>query len=261
MTRIAFVEREVELPGGALVVRTAGQGHPIIHLHSAGGPRVSPVLAALSQRYRVLAPIAPGFAGTQRPASVASIRDYADLLAQYIERDAGGSADVIGESFGGWVALWLAARHPGRVSQMVLEAPAGLRPQGTPDAPLHAEERRRKLYAFPERAPADAREPQILAGDLEAIARYRNDVAFDHDLAEALGAINARTLILMGAQDELIPPETGRLLKSRLPHAHLTYVFEAGHALEIDQPDRVFRIIVDFLDRGESFLVKAASGG
>lgn len=261
MTRIAFTQREIELPSGALVVRSAGHGHPILHLHSAGGPRDSAVLAALAERHRVLAPIAPGFAGIERPLSVGSIKAYADLLAEFIERDAGGAADVIGESFGGWVALWLAARHPERISQMVLEAPAGLRPEGTAETPVHAEERRRKLYAFPDRAPAEAREPHILAGDQQAMAHYRNNVAFDHELADALGSITARTLILMGAQDELIPADTGRLLKNRLPHSHLTYVFEAAHALEFDQPERVARIIMDFLDRGESFLVRASRSG
>jgi pimeloyl-ACP methyl ester carboxylesterase len=134
-----------------------------------------------------------------------------------------------------------------------------LRPEGTAEVPLNAAERRHKLFAFPDRAPADAREPHILAGDQEAMAHYRNSIAFDRELAETLGSIETRTLILMGAQDELIPAETGRLLKARLPHSHLTYVFEAAHALEIDQPERVARIIMDFLDRGESFLVRASS--
>ena len=256
MTRIVFTEHEVELPGGALVVRSAGAGHPILHLHSAGGPRISPVVEALAQRYRVLAPIAPGFSGTARSAK--SIKSYADLLSQYLELEGGGAIDVIGQSFGGWVALWLAARHPDCVDHLVLEAPAGLRTPGAWE-PRNEAERRRKLFVFPDRAPADTREPHILQGDQEVMNQYRDNVAFDDELANSLGLIKARTLVLMGAQDELIPAESGRLLKARVRQSHLIYIFKAAHALEIDQPERVFRVISDFLTRGEGFLVKASA--
>ena len=62
--------------------------------------------------------------------------------------------------------------------------------------------------------------------------------------------------LVADAVDEIVPAEAGRLVKARIDHARLTYVFGAAHALEFDAPDRVGTIAADFLERGESFLVR-----
>ena len=53
------------------------------------------------------------------------------------------------ESLGGWVALWLAVRHPALVDHLVLEGPAGLRAGGKGGLPADPAERHRQLYAIP----------------------------------------------------------------------------------------------------------------
>jgi len=82
---------------------------------------------------------------------------------------------------------------------------------------------------------------------------------FDAELADRLGEIEARTLILMGTDEEVIPASTGQRLKSGIRHSHLTYVYAAGHGLEYDAPERVAPLIAKFLERGEGFLVRQAS--
>ena len=61
----------------------------------------------------------------------------------------GGKCDVVAESFGGWVALWLAAKHPDLVEQLVLQGPAGLRDPGTGGVPADPDGRMRALYSSP----------------------------------------------------------------------------------------------------------------
>jgi pimeloyl-ACP methyl ester carboxylesterase len=73
-----------------------------------------------------------------------------------------------------------------------------------------------------------------------------------------LGDIEALTLILQGTKDGVIPVASARLLKERIPRAHLVYLYDAAHALEIDQPERFTHLIGDFFRRGEAFIVNSA---
>jgi pimeloyl-ACP methyl ester carboxylesterase len=251
-----FETRNVVLSSGALRIRSAGNGRPLLHLHSAAGPRVSPVVAALTARHRVIAPTAPGFDGTPAHASVKTFEALADLYAEFINKEIGEACDVVGESFGGRTALWLAARHPKLVDHLVLEGPAGFRHPSKDWPTTDPAVRERMLFARPERAPAETRSAEQQAANNAASAGYGNGVIWDKALEARLPDITARTLIVMGEQERVIPIEAGHLLKARIAHSHLTYVFDAAHAIEFDQPELVGRLVADFLERGESFIVR-----
>lgn len=251
-----FDTRDITLSTGPLRVATAGEGRPLLHLHSAAGPRVSPVVERLTRRHRVIAPTAPGFDGTAPHPAVTSFETLADLYAEYIEKHIGEACDVVGESFGGRTALWLAARHPRLVDHLVLEGPAGFRHPSKDWPAADPAVRERMLYARPDRAPKESRTAEQQAANNAASARYANGVIWDKTLEAKLPNITARTLIVMGEQERVIPIEAGHLLKARIPHSHLTYVFGAAHAVEFDQPDLVGRLVADFLERGESFIVR-----
>jgi len=252
-----FVQRDVALPAGTLRVSEAGTGRPLLHLHSAGGPRFSPVVVGLTAKHRVICPTVPGFDGTPTSDKVKTITGLADLYAEFIRQELGGQkVDVMAESFGGWIAMWLAVRHPDLVDQLVLEGPSGLRVDGKGGLPADPVERHRQLYAVPERAPAETRSTETLVANRNAVVGYGGGVAFDDALADKLETIAARTLIVMGYKEQIIPIESAHLLKGKIPHSHLTYVFGAAHAAEFDQPERVGKLVADFLERGESFIVR-----
>lgn len=251
-----FTQREVSLTNGRLRVAEAGEGRPLLHLHSAGGPRFSPVVQNLTLHHRVICPFVPGFDGTSTLPTVKTVIDIADLYAEFIRKELSGNCDVMAESFGGWIAMWLAVRHPDLVDHLVLEGPAGLRTGGKGGLPADAAERHRQLYAVPERAPAETRDDATLGANRKAVIDYSANTAFDQALADKLPEIKARTLIVMGYKEQIIPIETGHLLKAKIPHSHLTYVFGAAHAIEFDQPARVGTLVADFLERGESFIVR-----
>ena len=46
-----------------------------------------------------------------------------------------------------------------------------------------------------------------------------------------------------------------QLLKSRLPHAYLVYIWDAAHSIEVDQPERMLAVLTSFLQRSEGFMV------
>ncbi len=72
----------------------------------------------------------------------------------------------------------------------------------------------------------------------------------------SLDKIAARTLILIGTMSSPDRHSCGRALKAALAKSHLIFIHNADDHLETSQPDRTSRIMIDFLNRGEVFLVR-----
>jgi pimeloyl-ACP methyl ester carboxylesterase len=249
----------VRLSGGPLSYRVVGEGRPVVAFHASGGPRAGALAEAVAAGHRLYMPVTPGFDGTPFHSHTGGMRPLAATMAEFLRTVVGARCDAMGQSFGGWLALWLAVDHPDLLDQMVLLCPAGLREGGKGGLPQDAAEVRRRLYAYPDRAPAEWRSADEMAANRRASAAHTGDVAFDADLAAALPSVKARTLVVMGTRDEVIPVETGLLLKRHIPLSHLTYVYDAAHAIDIDQPQRTTRIVRAFLDKGPAFIVKDAA--
>ena len=254
-----FMTEHAQLSTGPITYRKGGSGRPILHIHGTGGPNHSTVLDQLAQRHTVYHPIAPGWDETPRHPSVKTVADLADVYADFIRTVIGGPCDVIGVSFGGWVALWLAVRHPDLVEQLVLEAPAGMRDEGTGGMATDPDELRRQTYARPERAPPPARTQDVYWVNRRLRDELGCGLTLDEELVTLLPKITARTLVLYGLKDEISPHDkAGLRMRRGIPHVHLTYIYDAAHALEFDQPERVGNLIAAFFERGEGFLVRSS---
>jgi pimeloyl-ACP methyl ester carboxylesterase len=256
---MAFTTAEASLKGGKLRYHVGGTGRPVLYLHTAGGVRLSPALDRLAQSHRLHLPVMPGFDGTERSASLRSMPDLADLAAEFIDGVIKEPCDVIGHSFGGWVAAWLAVRHPDKVQQIVLAAPAGFRPEGQGGLVADPVKLRQMMFAHPEKLPPEQKSTEVLAQNRAMVPHYTGDTATDRDLVARLGEIKALTLILHGTKDGVIPIASPHLLKERIGRSHLIYLYDAAHALDVDQPERYVQLIDDFLERGEAFIVHRAS--
>jgi pimeloyl-ACP methyl ester carboxylesterase len=147
--------RKVSLPTGELSYFVAGEGRPIVYLHPAGGVRWTRVLEGLAKSFAVHVPVMPGFDGTNAHGAVKSMQRLARLMGEFIDKVVGGPSDVMGCSFGGCVALWLAAERPDRVDHLVLECPAVFRPKGS--RPADAEAMKKLLFLHPEKLPPESK--------------------------------------------------------------------------------------------------------
>lgn len=253
---MAFETREVRLRDVTLRYHVAGSGRPVLYCHSGGGFMPSAALDRLAKDYRLYAPVVPGFDGTPASDALGSMADVADLWDAFIDAVIGApKVDLIGYSFGGLLAAWLAARHPARIDQLVLQGPAGFRPEGSVTMPADPAARARMFYKYPERMPAGEAPGDRYARSRAAASRYMKHPDTDHDLVPLLGRIEALTLVLLGTEEKVVPPAAGQFLKSRLRRCQLVYVYDAGHGLEVDQPERTARLIRDFFDRAEGFIV------
>src|SRR5918911_872037 len=121
-----FEKKVAQAGGSELRYLDSGTGsRAVVMLHGAGGLRVDErVFNALAEEYRLIAPSMPGF-DDSTPGTATSVPEVADVMADFIRQVVGGPAAVIGESFGGNVASWLAIRHPDTVDALVLAAPGG----------------------------------------------------------------------------------------------------------------------------------------
>lgn len=250
-----FVAGETIVKGVPLAHNQQGDGPPLLWLHSAYGVRLSEGLELLAKSHRVYAPVMPGFDGAASLEPLRSIADLADLAAGFIDAAIKEPCDVIGHSFGGWIAAWLAVRHPDKIRRLALCAPAGFRPDGIGGLTGDPEALQRKMFAHPERLPPEAKPPGMLQQNREQARRYTGDVATDGDLVPLLPKIGAETLLLFGTRDGIIPVESAQLLRRNIPHAHVIYLYDAAHSLDTDQPERFAKVVEDFFARGEAFVV------
>lgn len=252
---MAFKEQSVALKGGTVKYLVGGEGQPVLALHSGGGVMLTKVHDQLAEKFQVYVPTTPGFDGTAFIDSVQTMADLADLWAEFIDKVVKAEkVDLIGYSFGGCAATWLAVKHAAKVDLLVLEAPGGLAPPGSPKATDDPAARAKLFYKFPEKLPAGTKPGDRAAINRPALTRYYPG-AFDAELAKRLGEVTALTLVLLGTEDRLVPAETGHLLKNGIKRSFLIYVYGAAHGLEIDQPERTGTTIIDFFTRGEVFIV------
>jgi pimeloyl-ACP methyl ester carboxylesterase len=238
-------------------VETCGSGRALVYLHPAGGVRWTSALEILSRTHVIHMPTFPGFDGTALVESVKSRQALARLVGDYIEKNIGTACDVMGCSFGGAVALWLALERPELVDHLVLECPAGLQ-SIDPALRKNPHAFYKALFAHPEKVSYEKKSDEIEARNRAMLAHYGAEDGKDATLLENMSRVGATTLILHGTEDRIIAAETMRQLKSRLGHAFLVYVWDAAHNLEVDQPERMAALVESFLERSDAFVVPYA---
>jgi pimeloyl-ACP methyl ester carboxylesterase len=212
-------EEKILLASGELTYFRAGSGRALLYLHPAGGVRRSAVLAGRGQSFALYVPVIPGFEGTDFHPGVQTRQALAALVAEFSSRVIGERCDVMGWSFGGAVALWLALERPDLVERLVLECPAGL-------------------------VSIDKRIKRVNRALLE---HYGAQDGLDETLLARVGEVAHATLIVQGTDDGTIPAASAELLKGRLRNAALKYAPGAGHDLEVDAPQRVLALVREFL--------------
>jgi pimeloyl-ACP methyl ester carboxylesterase len=119
MSETAFREGSVEADGLRIRYREAGQGVPLVHLHGADGPRLTPAHDLLSRHFRVMVFEMPESPGQSLP-------QVASTLARALSKLGVEAFNLLGTSSGGEVALWLALQARDQVQALVLEAPGAI---------------------------------------------------------------------------------------------------------------------------------------
>jgi pimeloyl-ACP methyl ester carboxylesterase len=251
----AFREGHVEADGFRIRYSEAGEGAPLIHLHGAGGLRLTRGHDLLARQFRVVAFEMPGFGASPENQRTRDMAELATTMGKAAATLGLDEFSLMGTSFGGKTALWLAAQQPNRVRALVLEAPAAIRPTGSEPPAGSPEEMARRLYGHPERMPPlPAVDPAIRAKTARLVGRLRGPDR-DTDLEARLRDLATPTLVLFGTLDRVIPPEMGHFYKELMPNCHLVFVYDAGHAISAERPEAFTEVVADFIERREAFVI------
>ncbi len=261
----------IDAAGIATNVHMAGHGRPVLLLHGSG-PGVSAwanwrlTLPELAEQFTVIAPDIVGFGYTERPAGIAYTLDTWVAHAIGVLDESGvEQADVVGNSFGGALALGLAIRHPERVRRLVLMGSVGVPFAITPgldavwgyEPSVEAMEGLLHLFAFDRGLIGEdlARlrfEASVRPGVQEA---YRamfpapRQVALDaltHD-PDDIARMTAPTLIVHGRDDQVIPVQNAIDLLRLIDDAQLHVFGRCGHWIQIERAREFVRLVSDFL--------------
>jgi 2-hydroxymuconate-semialdehyde hydrolase len=265
------VGRQVSAAGLITNLHDVGSGDPVLLLHGSG-PGVSAwanwrlVMPALSAQRRVVAPDMAGFGFTERKADFRYGLDtwvkhaIGVLDALEIER-----TDLVGNSFGGALAMALAIRHPQRVRRLVLMGSVGVPFELTEglDAVWGYEPSVAGMRALMDLFAYD----RSLVNDELAELRYRASVrpGFQESFSsmfpaprqrwvDALAshegdirAISHETLVIHGREDRIIPLSNALTLAQWIPNAQLHVFGHCGHWTQIEHAGRFARLVNDFL--------------
>jgi len=255
-----FREFHVEADGFRIRYMAGGPGGPesgpaLVHLHGAGGLRLNPAHELLAKHYRVIAFEMPGFGASPENTRTQDQATLAHTMAAAIHALGLDRINLMGTSFGGKTALYLAAQSPELVTALVLEAPAAIRPPGGRPPSGTPEEIARMLFAHPERvAPLPPQDPAVVAQTGRLVARLRGPER-DAQLEAMMRGLATPVLVLFGTLDRVIPSEMGRHYKALLPNCNLVLVYDAGHAIGTDRPEAFVEVVTDFLERREAFII------
>ena len=161
-----FREDSIEAGGFRIRYQEAGEGPALVHLHGAGGLRLTPAHELLSRTFRVIALEMPGF-GNAENQRTQTIQDLATTMTSAVSALGLTRFNLMGTSFGGTVACWMAVQRRDLLAAMVLDAPSAIRPEGSEPVSGSPEEVAGRLYAHPERdsLPRPRSSPCWLSGD------------------------------------------------------------------------------------------------
>ncbi len=256
-----------------LAVHSSGSGLPLLLLHAFPlDHSMWSRQTSLADHLRIIAPDLRGFGASADvgPESIAQLADDAVALLDALH--VGRPAAVCGVSMGGYVAQHIAARHPDRVAALVLvdtklEA-------DTPETRAARVDLSAKVGRLGLSILADAMIPRLMApvaanADAKTTARHRDNEADLRrmiigqrvgtiqaalaalgdrpDMSEPMRHVRAPTLLVVGADDQLTPPECLEAAEKIIPDARLLIVPRAGHLTPLEAPEVFNAAVREFL--------------
>ncbi|UGY17569.1 alpha/beta fold hydrolase [Bradyrhizobium septentrionale] len=242
----------------------SGEGPPLLLFHSLLSDRASfdAIVPELARSFRTIVPELPGFG---RSAAVeGGLAAIADRMAEAVHDAADGMpAIVLGNGYGGFVALQMAIRHPALASRLILAdtGAAFSEPGREAFRTMVRVSREKGLAAITDVAMRrlfapdfQAQHPALMQDRREAFLRTDPDVfcaacgaLAGLDLRTELAGLTVPTLVVVGEYDEATPPPMSYELAAGLPRAELRVIPGCAHVPQLQSPKLFLDTIGDFL--------------
>jgi len=248
-----------------------GNGDPVVLIHGSG-PGVTAwanwrlVFPQLSNHRRVIAPDMIGFGFTQRPANnTYSLDCWVEHLIGFIDALKLDCIDLVGNSFGGGLALAFTIKYPERVRKLVLMGAAcvsfplteGLDKVWGYTPSLKNMRELMSLFAYDRSLVTDELiqlryQASIQPGFQEAFAAMfpsprQRSIEELSSTEEAIRGVRQPALVLHGREDNIIPLQSSLTLAQWLDNVQLHIFGRCGHWTQIEQTDRFCQLVENFL--------------
>lgn len=265
--------RYLSLDGAQIFVEELGpsRGEPVLLIHGFGATsrsyeRLAPTLAA---RYRVLLVDLPGHGRSDKLPGDYTLPGLADKLFRVLDRRGVDRVHLVGHSWGTAITLTMAQARPKRVRSITLVGPLAFERQLAPflvwaRAPGLGEflfaalwdQRMDDRLTFSFYDPGPWAHPDIVEKTRELLevpgARAAGLAAVRGmrllPLEQGYEAMTVPTLIIVGREDRVTRLPAARLLSRRIPGSSLVEIPLCGHIPILEQPDKVLRALVPFLE-------------
>ena len=256
-TDTVWTTEEVRVAGLSLRIRKGGDGDPMLVLgHDIGSPERLPFYDALARRFTVYLPSHPGYDGSERPGWMRSVRDVAVTYQLFLAKIGVSNVSLLGLGFGGWIAAEMATMSPQAFRRLVLVGAMGVKP-------AHGEILDQALVsyidyvragfedqgAFDRLFGADPPTSLLEQWDLNREMTFRiawKPYMYSPTLPHLLGAARTPALIVWGRGDKVVPLECGEAYARVLPQSRLAVVERSGHFVDMEQPEALARLIIEF---------------
>jgi 3-oxoadipate enol-lactonase len=252
------------LANGTVNAAQSGQGPALFLFHSLLSDRASfdAIVPRLSPSFRTIVPELPGFGESQ--AVDGGLAAVADRMAEAVRDGAGGDETIVlGNGYGGFVALQMAIRHPDIVTRLILADCGAAFSEAGREAfrNMAAASKAKGLSAITDVAMRrlfapefQAQHPELMRDRREAFLKTDPDVLqaacaalAELDLRGELAKVRVPVLVLVGEHDEATPPPMSRELAAGLPNARLKIIAGCAHVPQLQAPEVFLDAIGDFL--------------
>jgi pimeloyl-ACP methyl ester carboxylesterase len=260
----------MNVPSGDAVLHCdeQGSGPPLVLLHPfpANHRFWGPVLPHLAERYRVLTPDLRGSGDSNAGDGPATMAKHAADIDRICEMAGVTRAVFAGVSIGGYILFEFWRRYSARVAALILcdtrataDTPEGKanRLKSIPEVELHgpakfvAEQSLKLLGETTRRNRPDVCRAAMAILNESTVAGIRalqQGMAERPDSVPTLATINVPTLVIVGEEDDLTPPENAEQIHRGTAGSKLVKVPAAGHYAAFEQPDLVGKALRTFLD-------------
>jgi pimeloyl-ACP methyl ester carboxylesterase len=257
--------QELTAGHGVLKAVQTGQGRDIVVLHSLLTDRhaFDPVLPTLAAKHRVTLFNLPGFQGSE-PVVTALLDAYVARIEDgFQEFEIDKDAVLIGNGFGGALALAFALDHPERIGKLVLSGAAAAFPDEGRQAFAGMAQKAAAggLGAIAEMAAARVHSPDYLAAHPELVEQRRRallgidvkafidacKVLREIDLTPLLHRLDVPTLVVCGEADQATPPALTKEVAGKIPGARYVELKNCGHCPPLEQPQQFAAAVMEFV--------------
>lgn len=208
-----------------------GSGVPIVILHGWGRSGAEWELLGKYLHEKtgrtVLIPDLPGFGGTGTYQNITDIYDYTKVLVSWMTYLDIKRASIVGHSLGGRMGVVLGARYHALVENLILIAPAAVKPMTMRRILLHPLRIISSLIPSIIRESVSRSVSDVDGQNIKLRELYKAVVKYD--LTNELAKIKASTLVIWGERDPVLPLSLLSIYKKYLQNASVRVVWEAGH--------------------------------